>query len=115
MYLEAMDRLDAAGYAQYEISNVARDGRASRHNLKYWTDEAWLGFGCGAHSTLDGVRWKNVSSPEEYIARVAAGSSIATERRVLSREERVGDALFTALRLTSGVNSDAVRQRYGVD
>ena len=41
----------AAGYAQYEISNVARPGRMSRHNLKYWQDGAWLGFGCGAHST----------------------------------------------------------------
>ena len=60
MYLAAMERLDAAGYEQYEISNVARPGRRSRHNLKYWTDGEWLGFGCGAHSTRDGVRWKNV-------------------------------------------------------
>ena len=51
MYLWAMARLEAAGYAQYEISNVARPGRESRHNLKYWRDGAWLGFGCGAHST----------------------------------------------------------------
>ena len=115
MYLEAMDRLDAAGYEQYEISNVARAGRESRHNLKYWRDDEWLGLGCGAHSTLDGVRWKNVSSTEEYVARMAAGESVATDRRVLSRDERVGDALFTGLRLTSGVNTDAVRVRYGVD
>src|SRR5205814_4428344 len=115
MYLEAMARLDAAGYIQYEISNVARDGRMSRHNLKYWNDEAWVGFGCGAHSTVDGVRWKNVSSPEEYVARIAAGESVATDRRALSRDERIGDALFTGLRLTAGVNVDAVRLRYGVD
>ena len=51
MYLAAMERLDAAGYGQYEISNVAKPGRRSRHNLKYWTDGEWLGFGCGAHST----------------------------------------------------------------
>ena len=50
MYLSALDRMDAAGYSQYEISNVARPGRESRHNLKYWTDGEWLGFGCGAHS-----------------------------------------------------------------
>ena len=59
MYVEAMERLEAAGLEQYEISNVARPGRRSRHNLKYWTDGEWLGFGCGAHSTRDGVRWKN--------------------------------------------------------
>jgi oxygen-independent coproporphyrinogen-3 oxidase len=61
MYLQAMARLDAAGYEQYEISNVARPGRESRHNLKYWTDGEWLGFGCGAHSTRRAVRWKNLS------------------------------------------------------
>ncbi len=74
MYLTAMDRLAAAGLEQYQISNVARPGRQSRHNLKYWSDGQWLGFGCGAHSTCDGVRWKNVSSTEEYVARVGAGA-----------------------------------------
>ena len=59
-----------AGYEQYEISNVARPGRVSRHNLKYWTDGEWLGFGCGAHSTVDGVRWKNVSATEDYIVAI---------------------------------------------
>ncbi|MBW8862766.1 MAG: radical SAM family heme chaperone HemW [Acidobacteria bacterium] len=61
MYVEAMERLEAAGLAQYEISNVARAGRRSRHNLKYWSDGEWLGFGCGAHSTRGGARWKNIS------------------------------------------------------
>src|SRR3954453_15753473 len=67
MYVEAMERLEAAGFAQYEISNVAKPGRASRHNLKYWTDGEWLGFGCGAHGTVDGVRTKNVSGIDDYI------------------------------------------------
>ena len=52
MYLETMARLESAGFEQYEISNVARPGRRSRHNVKYWTDGEWLGFGCGAHSTV---------------------------------------------------------------
>src|SRR5205814_2781224 len=47
MYLTAMERLDDAGYEQYEISNVARPSRQSRHNLKYWTDGGWVGLGCG--------------------------------------------------------------------
>ena len=62
MYVAAMERLEAAGLEQYQISNVARPGRRSRHNLKYWTDGEWLGFGPGAHSTRGGVRWKNTSS-----------------------------------------------------
>src|SRR5436190_1091858 len=97
MYLMAMERLDAAGYEQYEISNVARPGCRSRHNLKYWTDGEWLGFGCGAHSTRDGIRWKNVSATADYIARIDGGADTAVDVRRLSAEERLGDALFTAL------------------
>ncbi len=115
MYETAMERLDGAGYEQYEISNVARPGRRSRHNLKYWEDGEWLGFGCGAHSTRDGVRWKNVSSTEDYVMRVAAGEAIETGLRRLSPDERLGDALFTGLRLADGVDLDAIERRYGVD
>src|SRR2546423_12935457 len=79
MYLAGLARMDAAGYVQYEISNVAKRGRHSRHNLKYWTDGEWLGFGCGAHSTRDGVRWKNRSSTEEYISAVLGGEHIMDE------------------------------------
>jgi oxygen-independent coproporphyrinogen-3 oxidase len=115
MYVTAMERLEAAGYEQYEISNVARSGRASRHNLKYWSDGEWIGFGCGAHSTRDGVRWKNMSSTEEYVRTIARGGSPASERRPLTPEERLGDALFTGLRLTGGVDIAQVGARYGVD
>src|SRR5712671_140814 len=94
MYLEAMARLEAAGYGQYEISNVARPGRESRHNLKYWTDGEWMGFGCGAHGTVGGVRTKNVSGIDEYVTRVAAGVPVAAETRRMDAAERLGDVLF---------------------
>jgi oxygen-independent coproporphyrinogen-3 oxidase len=120
MYLWSVARLDAAGYGQYEISNVARPGRASRHNLKYWQDGEWLGFGCGAHSTRRGVRWSNVSSTEDYISRLAGTGgplalSLVTERREMPIAERLGDALFTGIRLTEGVDIQAIGARYGVD
>ena len=115
MYLTAMERLDAAGYTQYEISNVARPGRHSRHNMKYWTDGEWLGFGCGAHSTRGGVRWKNVSAVEEYVSHVSLGRPVVVDARRLSPDEQVGESLFMALRLTNGVNVDETRARYGVD
>jgi len=115
MYLQGMARLDEAGLVQYEISNVARPGHASRHNLKYWTDGEWRGFGCGAHSTMDGVRWKNVSGTEDYIARVTNGASIEVERRLLTKEERLEEALFTGLRLTEGVDLTALGVRYDCD
>ncbi|HEX5473194.1 MAG TPA: radical SAM family heme chaperone HemW [Vicinamibacterales bacterium] len=115
MYLRAFERLDAAGYEQYEISNVARPGRQSRHNLKYWSDGEWLGFGCGAHSTRHGARWKNIASTEEYVARLAAGGDPEGERRILTPDERVEEALFTGLRLSAGVDIEAVGARYGCD
>lgn len=115
MYLAAMERLDASGLVQYEISNVARPGRLSRHNTKYWSDGDWIGFGCGAHSTLAARRWRNIASIEEYVARVSSGVSPRTDIRERSDEERLGDALFTGLRLTDGVDLDAVNQRYHTD
>ena len=115
MYLRAMERLECAGLEQYEISNVARPGMASRHNLKYWTDGEWLAFGCGSHSTRDGVRWKNVSATGDYIDRVTSGVDVVTERRVLSANERLGEALFTGLRLTGGVDIEAAGARYETD
>jgi oxygen-independent coproporphyrinogen-3 oxidase len=115
MYETALDRLDAAGYQQYEISNVARPGHRSRHNLKYWSDGDWIGFGCGAHSTRDGVRWKNIASTEDYIAAIVAGRTPCVDRRVLSQDDRLGDALFTGLRLTDGLDLDRVGRRYGTD
>jgi oxygen-independent coproporphyrinogen-3 oxidase len=115
MYLDAMERLDRAGYEQYEISNVARPGFRSRHNLKYWTDQEWLGFGCGAHSTSAGTRWQNVADPREYVDRISNGLSPVAGRRVLTAAEHVEEALFTGLRLADGIDLDEVRVRHGVD
>jgi oxygen-independent coproporphyrinogen III oxidase len=115
MYLQAMERLERAGLDQYEISNVARPGRASRHNLKYWTDGEWLAFGCGAHSTRGGVRWKNVSSTEDYVDRMTAGRDLVTERRELSASERLEEALFTGLRLTAGLDIEETSRRHGTN
>ena len=115
MYLWSMSRLEEAGYRQYEISNVARPGREARHNLKYWQDGEWLGFGCGAHSTKGGVRWKNVSSTEDYISSVAARQQLRVEERVLSRAEKLEEALITGLRLSGGVDFSTLSTRYAID
>ena len=114
MYLRGLERFDAAGFEQYEISNVARPGRRCRHNLKYWTDGEWLAFGCGAHGTRDGARWRNVSSTNDYVARVRAGSPVVAERREMSWQERAEDALFMGLRLNDGVRLDLVEARFGL-
>jgi oxygen-independent coproporphyrinogen-3 oxidase len=115
MYVRGMERLERAGLAQYEISNVSRQGRESRHNLKYWTDGEWMAFGCGAHGTRHGVRWKNVSGTDEYVRRVMDGGDPVTERRPMGIDERVEEAMFTGLRLTDGVDMREVGARYAVD
>jgi oxygen-independent coproporphyrinogen III oxidase len=115
MYLAALDRLDAAGFAQYEISNVAHPGCESRHNLKYWQAGAWYGFGCGAHSTVDGWRWKNLASTTAYVDRVMADELVAVDREPLSADGRTSEALFTGLRLAAGIETRNFQARFGVD
>ena len=116
MYLGGLERLDAAGYEQYEISNVARPRtRQSRHNLKYWQEGEWLAFGCGAHTTFGGERWRTVSSTTEYIDRVAAGMDVCLDRRTLGAAERFEEAMFMGLRLTEGVDLAAISRNHGLD
>jgi oxygen-independent coproporphyrinogen-3 oxidase len=115
MYLQSMERLEGAGYEQYEISNVAKPGLRSRHNLKYWTDGEWLGFGPGAHSTIDSVRTRNVSGTSEYVDAVRPGGPLVAEARQLSPHDRMEEALFTGLRLSDGLSVDLVRAQFGID
>ena len=116
MYMSGLERLDAAGFEQYEISNVARPRtRRSRHNLKYWQEGDWLAFGSGAHATFRGERWRNVSSTLDYINRVTAGAEVRLDRRVLGAEERLEEALFMGLRLTEGVDLAAMSGDHGID
>ena len=115
MYLWSLERLDRAGYQQYEISNVARPGRESRHNLKYWSDGEWAAFGCGAHATIGGVRSRNVAATEDYVRRIGEGQSAVSEERRLTPTARLEEALFTGLRLSAGLDLEGVGRRYGVD
>ena len=123
MYLAALEVTDAAGYQQYEISNTARPSRQCRHNLKYWSDGEWLGFGCGAHSTREGARWRNVAETGRYVDLIDAGRAVCGDRSVLTHSERIGDRLFMGLRLVAGLDLDAiardlqvsVMEAYGVE
>jgi oxygen-independent coproporphyrinogen-3 oxidase len=115
MYLRGLDLLDRAGYRHYEISNVARPGHQSRHNVKYWADGEWLAFGCGAHATRAGRRWHNVPGTTDYVSRIAAGQSVVAGVRALSAQTRAEEALFTGIRLAAGVSLADIRERYGID
>ena len=116
MYVAGLARLDRAGFEQYEISNVARPAsRRARHNLKYWQEGEWLAFGCGAHATFRGERWRTISSTTDYVDRIAAGQDVRLDRRALGGTERLEEALFMGLRLTQGLDLERMRQRHGID
>ena len=113
-YLTACDRLAAEGVAQYEISNFARAGFESRHNLKYWRRQPYLGFGVDAHSMLpasapgaEAVRFASVDVLEKYVA----GSPF--ERTVVSRANALEEAFFLGLRLNRGVDLREIAAGFG--
>jgi oxygen-independent coproporphyrinogen-3 oxidase len=104
-YLAACERLNAADFAQYEISNFAHEGFESRHNLKYWTRQPYLGFGVDAHSMLlsaepeiDAVRFAPADLLERYM------SATASQRTTVSRQAAREESFFLGLRLTQGIN-----------
>ena len=115
MYQEGRNRLKAAGYLQYEVSNFARSGHVCRHNLGYWTDREWLGVGPSAHSYLDGARFSAVASLEEYHRLVSAGVPPIEEREVGTPDLRLREAVAFGLRTVSGVACTSLRERYCLD
>ncbi len=112
-YLEAGARLGAARIAQYEISNFARPGMESRHNLKYWTRQPYIGFGLDAHSMIEGqngaVRFSTPDSLDEFMA----GAPLS--RTPVSTRDALEETFFLGLRLSRGVDLKAVSARFGVD
>jgi oxygen-independent coproporphyrinogen-3 oxidase len=122
-YMQACEILNSAGLAQYEISNFARTGRESRHNLKYWTRQPYLGFGVDAHSMLratddlsshptkvgEAVRFATPDSLDAYLNR--------TPRTVspVSRHAAIEETFFLGLRLNRGVNLTALRAQFAID
>ncbi len=114
LYVAACERLEAAGIAQYEISNFARPGWESRHNLKYWTRQPYLGFGVDAHSMLlsasgDGsaVRFASRDSLEAYLA------GNALDPASVSTQAALEETFFLGLRLVKGVDLNEIALRFG--
>ncbi len=122
-YEWTQDRLAAAGYEHYEISNWARPGHRCRHNLIYWRNREYLGLGAGAHSFLDGARFSSVLLPQRYIEAVA--ESVAARaagrrdlphiasREVIDEELSIADTLILGLRLCDGVDISWFAARHG--
>ncbi len=110
MYFEGIALLESLGYKQYEISNFARAGYASRHNLKYWNCEEYLGFGPAAYSDFGGARFGNSRLLDAYIE----GRDIRTEWEVPSHDCRMNEYVMLRMRLCRGVSRKDFFERFGV-
>lgn len=110
MYQLAISKLVDWGCEHYEISSFAKPGRRSRHNQAYWRGQSWLGFGPGAASFVDQVRWVNHRSTTSYIKRLKAGQPAIAERDELSLEQLVRERFVFGLRQLQGVNLDELDQ-----
>lgn len=112
MYLYAVETLESFGYGQYEISNFAREGRACRHNLKYWTGGEYLGFGPAAASDFAGKRFTARADIETYIQGVLGKGVILSECETIAPRERAGEYLMLRLRITGGIEAEEYTSRF---
>ena len=111
MYLKTIEILTRCGYEHYEISNFAKPGCQSIHNLAYWNNEEYFGFGLAAHGYVDGVRYSNTSDLDKYITYPLNRA----ESHKVPEKEIIEEGIFLGLRLTSGINIKKFEQEYGVN
>jgi oxygen-independent coproporphyrinogen-3 oxidase len=115
MYEDAIEALTSAGFVHYEISNFARPGFECRHNITYWRNAPYLGFGSGATSYWDGARVTSVADVEEYVRRVEAGKSPAESEERLTGRRAMGETMFLGLRMLRGLDRQDAEYAKGID
>lgn len=114
LYDAATDLLESAGFEQYEISNWARPGHRSVHNLGYWSGRDYLGVGAGAHGFVDGERYENIAHPRTYIETASAGHSPRSERYRPEGVTAISDWLTTRLRVLDGFAATEFQAAFGM-
>ena len=112
MYLSAVEMLRVKGFRQYEISNFARKGMISRHNMKYWMGGEYLGFGPDASSDFAGKRFAVVRDLHGYIDGIKNGGEVLREIQEIPQRERAGEYLMTRLRTTTGIWREEYEKQY---
>ncbi|MEC1548315.1 radical SAM family heme chaperone HemW [Bacillus rugosus] len=113
MYEMVMSRMKAHGIHQYEISNFAKAGMESEHNLTYWSNEEYFGFGAGAHGYIGGTRTVNVGPVKHYIDLIAEKGFPYRDTHEVTTEEQIEEEMFLGLRKTAGVSKKRFADRYG--
>jgi len=114
-YESACVNLEAKGFEHYEISNWGLPGRASKHNLKYWRREPYVGFGAGAHSFDGQKRWANVHDPAAFAGAIEQGRSARESEEVVTPSQALEEELFLGLRELAGIDLARIERQYGAD
>ena len=116
MYDYLMAELPVHGYRRYEISNFAREGCESRHNVGYWRNVPYLGVGAAAHGYIDGARWGNEPDTENYIRAIRAGAPVrSAEDAERTQENAMEEYAFLALRTAEGIDAADFYRTFGID
>jgi len=113
MYSFAIDFLREHGYSHYEISNYSRDGKRSRHNLKYWNAEEYIGIGAAAYSYFGKKRYSYFSDAEKYISAVIGGDEPIDESESISDKEAIAEYVMLRLRLSDGIDLRYFEEKFG--
>ena len=111
MYELINNTLEKNGYYRYEVSNFAKAGYESKHNLNYWDNNEYYGFGCAAHGYVDGIRYSNYSTLDEYMAKPSTHELGHT----LSQQEKLEEEIFLGFRKRSGINVNKINERFSID
>ncbi len=116
MYYATKKILDKYGYHRYEISNYSKKGYECRHNLAYWTGKDYVGFGIGAASYINGIRYNNLKNTEQYMAKMKEGGSDSIKENImpLGTKDKMEEYMFVGLRLCKGVSRHKFEQLFGI-
>ncbi|MBR8664404.1 oxygen-independent coproporphyrinogen III oxidase [Bacillus paralicheniformis] len=113
MYELVMRKMEEAGIGQYEISNYAKKGYESKHNLTYWNNEEYFGLGAGAHGYINGERTVNAGPVKHYIDLIEQSGFPYKEKHRVTKNEQIEEEMFLGLRKTAGVDKEHFFQKYG--
>ena len=111
MYLEAIEILTDNNYEHYEISNFSLPNFESRHNLNYWNNNSYYGFGVAAHGYINGVRYSNPVSVEKYLIN----PNKPKEEKLLTKQEQLEEEIFLGLRRRAGINIHDINKKFNID
>jgi putative oxygen-independent coproporphyrinogen III oxidase len=115
MYELLMEEMEQHGYSQYEISNFSKPGYESKHNLTYWNNDYYYGFGAGAHSYVNGWRRSNAGPLKKYMEQIADGNLPIFQEHKTSKAEQIEEEMFLGLRKTAGVSIAHFIDKFGID